>query len=44
VERELSERLGLRVRLLPAGKGGSLCVHYTSMEQLDGVIALLSRD
>jgi ParB family chromosome partitioning protein len=44
VERDLSDRLGLRVRIASAGKGGSLYIHYTNLEQLDGVIALLTRD
>jgi ParB family transcriptional regulator, chromosome partitioning protein len=43
LERELSEKLGLRVRIDHAGKGGSLRIDYTSLEQLDGIIALLGR-
>jgi ParB family transcriptional regulator, chromosome partitioning protein len=43
VERELSERLGLKVELVPQGRGGSIRIFYKDFEQLDGVIALLSR-
>ena len=44
LERSLSERLGLRVELTPQGKGGSLRISYRSLDQLDGVIALLTRE
>ncbi|MBV9784736.1 MAG: ParB/RepB/Spo0J family partition protein [Acidisphaera sp.] len=43
VERDLSERLGLRVQISFDGRGGSLRISYQSIEQLDGLIALLSR-
>jgi ParB family chromosome partitioning protein len=41
VERELATALGLRVTLAPKRRGGSLTVHYTSLDQLDRVLALL---
>jgi ParB family transcriptional regulator, chromosome partitioning protein len=41
VERDLSERLGLRVQIAHAGRGGTLRIHYQSLDQLDGLIALL---
>ena len=44
VERDLSERLGLRVRISREGRGGSLRIHYQTLDQLDGLIALLSRN
>ncbi len=44
LERDLSERLGLKVDIAFDGKGGVLRVHYRSLDQLDGVIALLSKD
>lgn len=40
----LSERLGLRVEIAFNGKTGTLALHYRSLDQLDGIIALLSRD
>ena len=43
IERDLSERLGLRVALSFDGRGGTVKIAYRSLEQLDGVIALLSR-
>jgi ParB family chromosome partitioning protein len=43
VERDLTERLGLRVEVIEAGAGGSVRVHYRSFDQLDGLIALLGR-
>jgi len=44
LERDLSERLGLRVDIAFDGRGGTLRIHYRSLDQLDGVVALLSRD
>lgn len=44
VERELAERLGLRATLKPKGEdsqAGSLTLHYRTLDQLDGIIALL---
>ncbi|MBV8576556.1 MAG: ParB/RepB/Spo0J family partition protein [Acetobacteraceae bacterium] len=43
IEHELSEKLGLRVRIDRAGKGGRLSIHYANFDQLDGLIALLGR-
>lgn len=42
LERDLSERLGLKVEITFDGKGGSVRVHYRSLDQLDGVVALLN--
>jgi ParB family chromosome partitioning protein len=44
LERDLSERLGLRVDIAFDGRGGTLRIRYRSLDQLDGVVALLSRD
>ncbi len=41
LERDLSERLGLRVDIAFDGQGGSVKVHYRSLDQLDGIVALL---
>ncbi len=44
LERQLAEALGLRATLNPRGDGsqaGSLTLHYLTLDQLDGVIALL---
>ncbi len=41
VEHELAERLGLRVSITFDGRGGVLRIHYASLDQLDGIIALL---
>lgn len=40
----LSERLGLRVDIAFNGQGGTVRLHYRSLDQLDGIVALLSRD
>jgi ParB family chromosome partitioning protein len=42
LEQELTERLGLRVQIAAAGSGGQLRIHYRSLDQLDGLIQLLS--
>ena len=42
VERDLSARLGLRVRLQPRGDGGTLTIAYRSLEQLDDLIKRLT--
>jgi len=44
VERDLAERLGLRVQISFDGKGGTLRIHYRSLDQLDGLIELLRRE
>ncbi len=41
LERELTSVLGLRVALAPKKRGGSLTLHYVSLEQLDRVLRLL---
>ena len=41
LERELGAVLGLRVRLEPKKRGGSLTLHYASLDQLDRVLRLL---
>jgi len=41
LEAELATALGLRVTLAPKRRGGSLTVHYASLDQLDRVLALL---
>jgi ParB family chromosome partitioning protein len=41
LERELGAVLGLRVALQPKKRGGSLTLHYTSLDQLDRVLRLL---
>ena len=43
LERDLSEKLGLKVQIAFDGRGGSVRVLYRSLDQLDGLIALLSR-
>jgi ParB family chromosome partitioning protein len=44
VERDIAERLGLRVQISFDGKRGSLRIHYHSLDQLDGLIELLRRE
>jgi ParB family chromosome partitioning protein len=41
LERELGDRLGLRVTLDQKKRGGSLTLHYVSLDQLDRVLSLL---
>ena len=41
LERDLSAMIGLRVTLEPKKRGGSLTLHYTSLDQLDRVLRLL---
>jgi ParB family chromosome partitioning protein len=43
LERDLSARLGLTVNISFDGKGGAVRIQYRSLDQLDGLIALLSR-
>jgi ParB family chromosome partitioning protein len=43
LERDLSERLGLKVEIDFDGRGGHVRIVYKSLDQLDTVIALLSR-
>ncbi len=44
LERELMERLGLKVTIRHAGKGGSVTINYRNLDQLDGLLRLLQRD
>jgi ParB family transcriptional regulator, chromosome partitioning protein len=44
LEQTLTEKLGLRVQISFDGKGGSLRVQYRTLDQLDGLIALLGGD
>jgi ParB family chromosome partitioning protein len=41
LERDLGNRLGLRVRLEPKARGGALILHYQNLDQLDRVLRLL---
>ena len=43
LERDLAEKLGLKVDISFDGKGGAVRLAYRSLEQLDTIIALLSR-
>lgn len=43
LERDLSEKLGLRVHISFDGRGGSVRIDYKSLDQLDSLIALLNR-
>lgn len=44
LERDLSNLLGLRVNIEIAGQGGSLTVHYGTLEQLDDLLRRLNQD
>ncbi len=44
LERDLSQRLGLKVDIAFDGKGGSIRLAYRSLEQLDGIVTLLSKN
>ena len=43
LEADLSGRLGLKVEIAFDGKGGSVRIHYRSLDQLDGIVTLLNR-
>jgi ParB family chromosome partitioning protein len=43
LEASLSERLGLRTRISFDGKGGVVSIDYKTLDQLDGLLALLHR-
>jgi len=43
LEHDLSERLGLKVDIAFDGKGGAVRIAYRSLDQLDGIVALLSQ-
>jgi len=42
LERSLTDKLGLRVEISFDGKGGSVRIHYRSLDQLDEVVARLN--
>lgn len=42
LERDLTERLGLQVLVRPQGKGGEVVLRYRDLDQLDGLVRLLS--
>jgi ParB family chromosome partitioning protein len=44
LERSLAARLGLQVNITRSGKGGSLRIRYRSLDQLEGLLALLMPD
>lgn len=44
LERDLAARLGLTVRIDFDGAGGSVRIQYRTLDQLDGILALLRRD
>ncbi|MDE2582800.1 MAG: ParB/RepB/Spo0J family partition protein [Rhodospirillales bacterium] len=41
LERELSELLGLRVDIMPSGRGGAVRIRYADLDQLDALLAVL---
>ena len=41
LERDLTERLGLRITVKHQGKGGEVVIRYRDLDQLDGLIRLL---
>ena len=43
LERDLSERLGLRVQVSFDGHGGTVTLRYSNLDQLDGIVAVLNR-
>jgi ParB family chromosome partitioning protein len=43
LERDLSTRLGLNVQISFDGRGGVVTIKYRSLDQLDGVVAQLSK-
>lgn len=43
LERDLTALLGLKVEIELAGKGGSLVIHYQTLEQLDDVLQRLNQ-
>jgi len=44
VEERLRERLGTKVTLNNSKRGGTLVIHYYSQEELDAIIALITRE
>ncbi len=43
LEHELSDKLGLRVEITQGPRGGQVRIAYSTLDQLDGLIVLLSR-
>jgi len=43
LERDLSNRLGLKVSIRHAGRGGQVAIQYRDLDQLDGLIRLLQQ-
>ncbi len=43
LERDLSQHLGLKVDISFDGKGGTVRLNYRTLDQLDGIIALLNK-
>lgn len=43
LEQQLAADLGLKVKLATKGQAGTISIHYTSLDQLDGVLARLQR-
>ncbi len=43
LEQDLQDHLGLAVRITQVGKGGEVRIRYRSLEELDGLLALLIR-
>jgi len=43
LERDMTERLGLRVTIEGQGASGTLSIAYKSIDQLDGILEKLSR-
>jgi ParB family transcriptional regulator, chromosome partitioning protein len=39
LERTLTEKLGAKVVIEGKGKGGKLTIHYSSLDELDGILA-----
>lgn len=42
LEKELSQRLGLRIEIAFNGTNGTVKLHYATLEQLDGIVTLLN--
>ncbi len=44
LERSLAARLGMQVEITPRGRGGTLRLRYRTLDQLEGLLTLLTRD
>jgi ParB family chromosome partitioning protein len=44
LERSLTARLGLKVEIASTDKNGVMRIHFKSLDQLDGLVTLLTRD